>query len=124
MSAGLALQTAVVAALGGVPDIAGIYDGPPARAAYPYVVADSSTELDWSHKSGEGREIRVALTLWDDQPQRLHRIGDAIESAVDGVIAVADWTLVSLRFVRKRVVRDSTGPWAMALDYRARLLKS
>lgn len=122
MSAGGALQSAVAGALSGVEGLTGVFDGPPARAAYPYVALDATTETDWSHKTGTGREVMVAITLWDDQPVRLHGLTDAIEAAVEAVGAVAGWQLVTMQLVRRRVVRDVAGPWAAAVDFRARML--
>ena len=122
MSAGGALQSAVAGALSGVEGLTGVFDGPPARAAYPYVALDATTETDWSHKSSIGREVMVAITLWDDQPVRLHGLTDAIEAAVEAVGAVAGWQLVTMQLVRRRVVRDVAGPWAAAVDFRARTL--
>lgn len=121
MSAGGKLQAALAGALTGV-DFTGVYDGPPARAPYPYVVLDAGVETDWSHKSGEGREVLVAVTVWDDQPARLHELADAAEDAVVGAVDVEAWQLVSMRLVRRRTVRDVAGPWAAAMDFRARLL--
>ena len=115
MSAGGALQSAIASALGGLSGLTGVFDGPPARAAYPYVALDATTETDWSHKSGEGREVLVAITLWDDQPVRLHGLADAVEAAVSGLSAVVGWQLVTMRLVRRRVVRDVAGPWAAAV---------
>jgi hypothetical protein len=122
MSAGGALQAAVVAALNGVDGLAGVFDGPPARAPFPYATVDASAESDWSHKSGEGREVGAAITLWDDEPVRLHGLADAVEATVRGVTSVAGWQLVTMRLVRRRVVRDAAGPWAAAVDFRARML--
>jgi hypothetical protein len=122
MSAGGALQSAIAAALGGVSGLTGVFDGPPARAAYPYVALDATTETDWGDKSGDGREVMVAITLWDDQPVRLHGLADAVEAAVAGIVGVAGWQLVTMRLVRRRVVRDVAGPWAAAVDFRARML--
>jgi hypothetical protein len=48
MSAGGALQEAVAAALVPVAELTGVYDGPPARAAFPYAAIDGGTEVDWS----------------------------------------------------------------------------
>lgn len=122
MSAGGALQAAIVTALDGVDGLAGVFDGPPARAPFPYATVDASTESDWSHKSGDGREVGVAATVWDDQPARLNALADAVEAAVRTVTAVAGWQLVTMRLVRRRVVRDVAGPWAVAVDFRARML--
>ena len=122
MSAGGALQTAIAAALGGVEGLTGVFDGPPARAAYPYVALDATTETDWGHKSGDGRDVLVAITLWDDQPVRLHGLADDIEARLQTVGTIVGWQLVAMRLVRRRVVRDVAGPWAAALDFRARML--
>ena len=121
MSAGAALQQALAVRLGAL-DLTGVFDGPPARAAFPYVTIDAGIETDWSHKTGEGREIMVATTLWDEQPARLYALADALEAAVLGTRDVDRWQLVSLAMVRRRIVRDVAGPWAAAVDFRARLL--
>ncbi len=122
MSAGAALQQALATRLGQIAELTGVFDGPPARAAFPYVTVDAGSESDWGHKSGDGREVMVAATLWDEQPARIHGLADAVEAAVLGAEAVAGWQLVSLRLVRRRIVRDVAGPWAAAIDFRARLL--
>ena len=122
MSAGGALQASLAAALEQISGVTGVYDGPPARAPFPYVVVDAGTESDWSHKSGEGREALVAVTVWDDQPARLHALADRVEDEVAAVNEVEGWQLVSMRLIRRRTVRDVTGPWAAAVDFRARLL--
>jgi hypothetical protein len=122
MNAGGALQAAVATALLPVAELTGAYDGPPARAAFPYVVLDGGTEIDWSHKSGRGREVLLAVTLWDEQPARLHALIDGIEAAVTGISEVAGWQLVSIAFLKRRMIRDVAGPWAAAVDFRARLL--
>jgi hypothetical protein len=109
-------------ALNGIGDLTGVFDGPPARAAYPYAAIDATTETDWGHKSAAGREVLVAITLWDDEPVRLHSLADAAELAVSSVTDPAGWELVNLLLVRRRVVRDVAGPWAAAIDFRARML--
>lgn len=124
MSAGGPLQAALASALESIGGFTGIYDGPPARAPFPYVVLDAGTEADWSHKSGEGREVLVAATVWDDQPARLHGLADAVEAALAAPPEATGWQLVSMRLQRRRTVRDVAGPWAVAIDFRARLLAS
>jgi Protein of unknown function (DUF3168) len=122
MSAGGALQTAIAVVLNGVEGLTGVFDGPPARASYPYAAIDATTESDWSHKNGDGREVLVAITLWDDQPVRLHELADQVEAALAVLPAIDGWQLVTMRLVRRRVVRDVAGPWAAAVDFRARML--
>ncbi len=123
MSAGAALQQAMALRIGAIAEIGGVYDGPPARAAFPYVAIDAGNESDWGHKSGMGREVLVAATLWDEEPARIHPLADAVEAAVLETNPVEGWQVVSLVLVRRRIVRDVAGPWAAAIDFRARLLK-
>lgn len=122
MSAGGALQTAIAAVLNGITDLTGVFDGPPARATYPYATIDAATETDWGHKSGEGREVMVGITVWDDQPVRLHGLADAVEGAMQVLPAIGGWQVVTMRLMRRRVLRDVAGPWAGAVDFRARML--
>lgn len=122
MSAGAVLQAAIAAALIEIGDLSGVFDGPPARAAFPYAAIDCSLESDWSHKSGSGREVMIAATVWDDQPARLQALADAVEEKVAGIAVGEGWQLVTLVLVRRRTVRDVAGPWATAVDFRARLL--
>ena len=122
MSAGGALQAALASALAAQPQLTGIYDGPPARASFPYAVIDAGSESDWSHKSGGGREVLVALTLWDEEPVRLAELADSIEALADALGQVVGWQLVTMQLLRRRTVRDVAGPWATAIDFRARLL--
>ena len=122
MSAGGALQSAIASALAAATDLTGVFDGPPARAAFPYAAIDATTETDWGHKSAAGREVLVAITVWDDQPVRLHVLADAVEQGMQALPATEGWELVNLQLVRRRVVRDVAGPWAAAIDFRARML--
>jgi hypothetical protein len=122
MSAGGSLQAALATRIGSVAGLTGVFDGPPARAAYPYAAIDASTESDWSHKSGSGREVLVAVTVWDDQPARLQTLSDSVEAQVLAATVASGWQLVSLALVRRRTIRDVAGPWATAIDFRARLL--
>lgn len=123
-AAGMALQTAAAAALRGIAGL-GVYDGPPARAAYPYATVDAGLESDWSHKSGAGREVRLAVTLWDngERAARLHGLVGEAEAALAGLDGeVGGWRLVTMRFVRSRVLREVRGPWAGVVEFRARML--
>jgi hypothetical protein len=66
--------------------------------------------------------IVMAVTVWDDQPARLQELADAVEAAVADTNVTDVWRLVSMRLIRRRTVRDVAGPWATAIDFRARLL--
>ena len=122
MSAGGAVQAALTTSLGSIDGLTGVYDGPPARASFPYASIDAGSESDWSYKDGVGREVLIAVTLWDEQPARLQDIADQTEALMTALASVEDWQLVTLRLLRRRVLRDVAGPWAAALDFRARLL--
>jgi hypothetical protein len=122
VSAGSALQRVLAQRIASVDGLTGVFDGPPARATFPYAAIDASLEADWSHKTGSGREVMVAVTVWDDQPPRLQALSDDVEAKALGTAVTGDWQLVSLTLVRRRTVRDVARPWATAIDFRARLL--
>lgn len=126
-SAGEALIAAVTAALGEVAGLNGVYDGPPLQAAFPYAVVDAGPESDWSHKSGEGRELRLAVTIRDqgERPARLRALMRAAEAAIGGLESEFDgWRLVTMVFLRSQMLRSNDATWMAALDYRARLLRA
>lgn len=128
MSAAIDLQQAVVAQLSAHPDVAeltGVHDGPPPRAAYPYAAIGDGLVTDWSTKTEAGREIRFALTLWDDgeTPARLHRLIAGTEAAMASLPRVLDHgRIVSLVLVRSLIARDPAGPWAGLVEHRIRIL--
>ncbi|HEX8668175.1 MAG TPA: DUF3168 domain-containing protein [Allosphingosinicella sp.] len=127
MSASEALVAAATAALQGVPDL-GIHGGPPLQAAVPHAIVEAGPETDWGHKSGAGRELRLAVTVRDrgERPERLRRLMGEAEAAVAAVSTLAGWQLVSLRFVRSRIAAPAKGgaeaDWAGVIEYRARML--
>ncbi|SFR98033.1 DUF3168 domain-containing protein [Sphingomonas jatrophae] len=127
MSAVAAVQAAMVAALRGDATVAatasGVFDGPPARAAFPYVAIGETLARDWSAKGMTGRELNLAVIAWDEggRAARLHALAAAAEAAIEGMARELDgWRIVSLVFVRSRVVRDPRGPWAAIIEFRAR----
>ena len=128
-SAMIAVQAAIAEALrDSVPVMAGvtgIYDGPPPRATFPYVAISDGSGSDWSTKTTPGREIRVALTVWDDgeEPARLYGLMHAVEEAVAGMARDLDgWRVASVTFVRAMIVRDPAGPWAGQVEHRVRVM--
>lgn len=128
-SAAQAVQQALVEALQGsatlIAAISGVYDGPPPRAAFPYIALADGAASDWGTKTEAGREIRLALTIWDDgeEPQRLQALIDLAEEAIAGMSRDLDgWRVASLAFLRSRIVRDASGPWAGLVEYRIRVL--
>jgi hypothetical protein len=126
-AAAIAVQRALVAALDvpGLAALTGIYDGPPPDAAYPYAAISDGSTTDWSHKSGQGREHRLSIAIWDDgaSPARLHQLIAAAEDAIEATPRnLPGYRIVSLAFLRSRIVRDPAGPWAGRVDYRVRTL--
>jgi hypothetical protein len=124
MTAGAELQAAVISALDGVAGLGRVYDGPPVQAAVPYAVVEPGAEADWGHKSGAGREVRLAVTIRDEgeRPARLRRLMGEAEAALAGLAAVAGWQLVTMRFLSSRVAKDRQGGWIGLVEFRARLL--
>ena len=121
--AGEALSAAAIAALRGLAELNGAYDVAPTQAVHPFATVDVGLESDWSHKSGEGREVRLAVTIRDqgERPARLRRLIRSAESTMGGAGAVQGWRIVTLHFLRSRVVRESAG-WAGIVEFRARML--
>lgn len=126
MGAGEAVQAAAVAALRTVPGIGAVHDGAPRRAAFPYAVVEDGIESDWGHKSGDGRELRFAVTLRDggEQAGRVRALASAADATIGGLGRdLAGWRIVTLQLLRRRTVADGQG-WAVVIEYRARVLKS
>ncbi len=120
MAAGLAVQQALVAALGTMSGITGVYDGPPPDAAAPYLVIGPDLIVDAGHKTGVAHEHRVAVTAWDDRPgvARLKAVLGAVEAAALGLSGVwAGQRIVSARLIRMSVggVQDGWRPGLIEL---------
>lgn len=125
--AGQVLAEAAINALQAIEGLNGIYDGPPLTAAFPHALVEAGPESDWSHKSGEGRELRLSILVRDkgERPARLRGLVADIEAAVVEIGPdLAGWRLVNLVFVREAMLRETGAAWSAAIDYRARLLKA
>lgn len=124
--AGAALRTAAIETLEAL-DLGGVYPGPPLQAAFPHALVECGPETDWGHKSGRGREIRLAVILKDsgERPDRAQAFAEVAEAALEAGLEIEGWRLVTLVLVRTRTLAEGRGGrmgWAVALDYRARLL--
>ncbi len=124
-----AVQTAAVTALQTHPVLAqtltGVFDGPPPRAAYPYISVADGLSSDWSTKTAKGREIRLAITIWDDgeEASRLHNLMGHAEEAIAAMARdLPGWRVASNVFVRSLIARDAAGPWAGLVEHRIRIL--
>jgi hypothetical protein len=128
-SAAQALQRALVATLRAAPFapvLTGIYDGPSAQAACPFVAISDGSTSDWSTKDQRGREHRLSIAIWDDgaSPAQVHDLLGQAQDAIEAMPRdLVGHTVASLVFLRARVVRDPDGPWAGRLDYRVRTLE-
>jgi hypothetical protein len=88
-------------------------------------LVEIDAEADWGHKSGTGRELRLAATLTaeGERPVRLRAATGAAEAALSSLGGLVDgWQLVTMQHVRTREVRRSKGGWAAVIEFRARLL--
>ena len=124
-----AVQAAAISALQAHPALSailtGIYDGPPPRAAFPYISLADGLVGDWSTKTATGREIRLALTVWDDgeEASLLHSLMSHVEDAIAAMARdLQGWRVASNVFLRSLVVRDAAGPWAGLVEHRIRVL--
>lgn len=123
MSALATVQAALVPLLDG---IAPVYDGAPPRAPFPYILISNSPVSDWSTKTEQGREIRLALTIWDEgeTAETMRTLMIAVEGAMDAFPrTLPGWHVVSLVFLRSLVSREPDGPSAGLIEYRLRLLE-
>ena len=109
MSASLAVQKLLAAALVGIPAVTGVYDGPPVDAVAPYLVIGPDLVTDWSTKTETGHEHRIGVTVWDAAPGtvRAKTIMGAVEARLVGLAGVRDGHLVvSTRLLRTLVLTD------------------
>lgn len=123
--AGEALRAAAVAALETVDGIGRVYDAPPLTAAAPHALVEIDFETDWGHKSGAGRELRIAATLKaeGERPLGLRTAAAAAEAALAALGPdLGGWRLATMRHVRTRELRRPKGGWTAIIEFRARLL--
>jgi len=127
MIAATALRRAIIAAIradeGTAALITGIFSTAPPGQSYPYVTFASHVVTDASHKSGEGKEHRLQLSVWDDAPDalRLARAMAAVEQALQAMpVALDGYRLTIFRFVRSQIIRDPLGVDQGIIAFRAR----
>ncbi len=126
MSASLAVQKRVRAALAAVPGVTGVFDGPPPDQPAPYLVIGPDVVADWSSKSTTGHEHRVSISVWDAGPgmARAKRIAGDVEAVLRGLDGEADGhRIVSSQFVRSLALSDADA-WTQAIvDFRVRTVE-
>lgn len=123
MSASLAMQRLVVAALAAVEGVTGVHDAPPVDAVAPYLTVGPDLMRDWSTKTEAGHEHVVQVRVWDDRTgaARVKPLMGAVEAVLAGLSGGADGhVLVSSRLVRA-LVRAEAGGWTEGLvEFRLR----
>lgn len=125
MSASLAVQRMVAAALAGVAGVTGVYDGPPVDAVAPYLVIGADVITEWGTKTEAGHEHRLAVNVWDAGPgaARAKAVMGAVEAALLGLAGVHDGhRVVSARLLRAFVVTDAEGWTRGIVEVRVRTL--
>jgi hypothetical protein len=125
----LQLQAAALAVIEAHPVLGniltGVFDGPPPLAEYPYLSIGGGLSSDWSTKTAIGREIRLAVTLWDngEQPTRLQQLAGHVEDAMSALPReLPGWRIASCVFLRQLASRDPVAPMAVLVEYRVRML--
>ncbi len=126
MSAQAVLQAAAIAALDGL-DVTAVFDAPPVRAALPYALVEEAMLADWGTKDMAGREGRLSVIVRDggERPARLRLLAGAVEEAIEAIDREPGegWHIVTLAFVRGRIVRDGGDHWASVSEFRVRMLR-
>ena len=115
MSAALALQTALIAALRADAPLTAllggeaIHDGAPQGAGFPHVALADLTSLDYSDSSGEGEEHFATLLVWSREGgrrQALEILG-AMTAVLDGAaLSLASHALINLAVERTEARRQ------------------
>ncbi|NIJ21622.1 hypothetical protein FHS95_003325 [Sphingomonas naasensis] len=108
--------------------INGVFDAPPARAVRPYAVVEEAVLTDWSTKDMAGREGRLTIALFDlgERTSRLRALTGEVSAALAAVPRDLGegWRIVSLDFVRSRVVREGEARTAAIIEFRVRVLQA
>lgn len=124
--AGTAMMAAATAALRNVDGLSGLFEPGPVQAADCHATVEAGPESDWSHKSGTGRELRIAATIRSggERSDRVRALAEAAEAALASIEGEAgDWEIVTMHFLRSRIVREAKSGWAAVVEFRARLLR-
>lgn len=92
----------------------------PVSASLPTLAIVASASVDRGHKTGAGREVRLALELLDrsDDPATSAAIADRIEQRIATLDPTqAGFRVVVTRFLRSRVERRARSIRAVLLEY-------
>lgn len=120
-----ALVAAAVTRVAAIGAMTGIYPAAPLQASSPYAVVETTLETDWSHKTGQGREVRLSILLHDkgERQDRLRALMAEAETRMAGLDPeMGSWRVVNLVYLRSRIVGGPREGWTGMIDYRARML--
>ena len=123
MSASLAIQQLVAAALADVPGVTGVYDGPPPDAPPPYLVIGSDLVSDAGTKTEVAHEHRLAINVWDAGPgaAAAKRIMGVVTTRMAGLAgSTGGHRVISSRLVRSLVLTDAEGWTQGIVEFRLR----
>ena len=125
----IAFRAALLAWLSADPVLAAelnsITEEAPLRASPPWLGVVASASGDFGHKTGAGREVRVAFELQylGDDPASAAGLVAAIEARIaEFPSGQAGFSVASLSFVRARAEQRGETRRAYLLEYRARLI--
>ncbi len=125
----IALRAALIDHLNDQPtlsqELSAITEEAPLRASLPWLAIVASASSDWSHKTGAGREVRIAVELQarGDDPATAASLVKAIEDAVGTLPAEQpDFRIASQQFLRARTEQRGGTIRAVLLEYRFRVL--
>lgn len=126
-----AFRTALIDWLGSDADLAtslnSIREEGPSPVPAPSLSIAASASADWSTKTTDGREVRIAFELLDrtDELSRTSRIAERIEQRIATLAPEQpSYRVVSTQFLRSRVERRARSQRAVLLEYRFRLLST
>ena len=125
----IALRAALISHLTEDPlisdQLSAITEEAPVRASLPWLAIVASASADWSHKTGEGREVRVAMELQmrGDDPATAGQLVQDIEQRIAVIPHEQDgFRIASVQFLRARTEQRGGTIRAVLLEYRFRLL--
>ena len=99
----------------------------PSPSPAPTMAIAASAAADWSTKTAQGREVRIALELLDrnDDPARTATLANRIEHRIATLPAVQQGLrVVVTQFLRSRTERRSRNMRAVLPEYRFKILES
>ncbi len=85
-----------------------VFDRVPERVRPPYIVLGRSTVSDWNTATDDGDAIVFFIHTWSRRHDRQesHAVQDAVRSALEDGLTLADNHLVALRFQLAETRRD------------------